>query len=136
MASNFITGRRYVRPSIEPETFRSSCRRSNCNTDTHARQNTFLKTIFCTISILSVSFLTSYCFFLPQKAQSKLIGLMVVLGIGILFIIIFPIVGCCFCCCRLFCKCCCNKPDTEDPNASCKRKVYGVLLVVFIALTL
>ncbi|XP_064602105.1 prominin-1-like isoform X2 [Liolophura sinensis] len=63
-------------------------------------------------------------------------GYIVCIGLGILFMVVFPIIGICFCCCR----CCgnCGGKRVQNPanNNTCKRMTYaGIfgLLVLFIS---
>ncbi|XP_062567573.1 prominin-1-A-like [Saccostrea cucullata] len=70
-----------------------------------------------------------------HTVRDNFLGFSISVVVGILFIVIFPIVGCCFCCCRLGCKACCAQPEEEDPNVSCKKALYGTILFVFIAFT-
>ncbi|KAL4231430.1 Prominin 1 [Mactra antiquata] len=60
-------------------------------------------------------------------------GYVVCVGLGVLFLLIFPIIACCFCCCR----CCCgncgakNQQSPEDANSKCKRCTF--ILIVGIS---
>lgn len=63
------------------------------------------------------------------------IGMVICVGIGVLFCLIMPIVGLCFCCCR----CCCGKcggemSQKDSPNNNCKRAVFGVILLMITLL--
>ncbi|XP_052100624.1 prominin-1-A-like [Mytilus californianus] len=59
-----------------------------------------------------------------QEVINASMGFGICFGIGLLFIIIFPICGCCFCCCR----CCGNcRPDLKQMNkANEKCKITGL----------
>ncbi|XP_071167702.1 prominin-1-A-like [Mytilus edulis] len=59
-----------------------------------------------------------------QEVINASMGFGICFGIGLLFIIIFPICGCCFCCCR----CCGNcRPDMKEMNkANVKCKTTGL----------
>lgn len=70
-----------------------------------------------------------------QMVRSNFLGFSISVVVGLLFIVIFPIVGCCFCCCRVACKACCAQPDEEDPSVSCKKAIYGTILFVIVAFT-
>lgn len=70
-----------------------------------------------------------------QMVRSNFLGFSISVVVGLLFIVIFPIVGCCFCCCRVGCKACCAQPDEEDPSVSCKKAIYGTILFVIVAFT-
>ncbi|XP_061183793.1 prominin-1-A-like [Saccostrea echinata] len=70
-----------------------------------------------------------------HMVRDNFLGFSISVVVGLLFIVIFPIVGCCFCCCRLGCKACCAQPEEEDPNVSCKKAIYGTILFVFVAFT-
>ncbi|XP_078312870.1 prominin-1-A-like [Crassostrea virginica] len=72
---------------------------------------------------------------LLETVRENFLGFSVSVVVGLLFIVIFPIVGCCFCCCRIGCKACCAQPEEEDPNVSCKKAVYGTVLFVLVAFT-
>ncbi|XP_041368326.1 prominin-1-A-like [Gigantopelta aegis] len=63
------------------------------------------------------------------------LGYGVCIVIGFLFIIIFPIVGLCFCCCRCCGNCGGKKLQKSDPSASCRRKVYGLLFLIITVMT-
>ncbi|XP_025095358.1 prominin-1-like isoform X2 [Pomacea canaliculata] len=58
------------------------------------------------------------------------LGYAVCLAIGILFILIFPIVGLCFCCCRCCGNCGGKRIQEVKPNAKCRRIGFGVALVI------
>ncbi|XP_067657150.1 prominin-1-like [Haliotis asinina] len=55
--------------------------------------------------------------------------------VGLLFIFIFPIIGCCFCCCRCCGNCGGKRIQKDDPSASCKRKIFGVILLLMVVMT-
>uniref|UniRef100_A0A8W8NHA5 Uncharacterized protein n=1 Tax=Magallana gigas TaxID=29159 RepID=A0A8W8NHA5_MAGGI len=77
-------------------------------------------------------FCTVFCFL---KVRSNFLGFSISVVVGLLFIVIFPIVGCCFGCCRVACKACCAQPAEEDPSVSCKKAIYGTILFVIVAFT-
>ncbi|XP_067672731.1 prominin-1-like isoform X2 [Haliotis asinina] len=59
-----------------------------------------------------------------------LVGFAVCLAVGILFCIIMPIVGCCFCCCRCCGKCGGRKKEKDPKRAKCKRVSYCTILLI------
>ncbi|XP_060065565.1 prominin-1-A-like [Ylistrum balloti] len=71
-----------------------------------------------------------------QSYASQFAGYVTCIVIGLLFIILFPLIGCCFCCCRC-CGCCGGKmmQRREDAESSCRRKVYVVCLFIVIIFT-
>lgn len=65
-----------------------------------------------------------------KKVVLYFIGYSVCVAIGIIFIVLIPIIGCCLCCCR-----CCNRCGGQhakyDPkNARYKRRFYITMLVI------
>ncbi|KAJ7370400.1 hypothetical protein OS493_032577 [Desmophyllum pertusum] len=62
------------------------------------------------------------------------LGMVIVVGIGLLFCLIMPIVGCCFCCCRCCGKCGGEMSQKDNPNNNCKRAVFGVILLIITLL--
>lgn len=78
--------------------------------------------------------LTPPFFYFASSFQVVLyfIGFAVCIAIGILFIIVMPIVGCCLCCCRTCCNNCGGKQHKHDPkNARYKRRCYTTFLIIF-----
>ncbi|XP_050396806.1 prominin-1 [Patella vulgata] len=71
----------------------------------------------------------------PQSVALHFIGFAICLVIGILFMIIFPIIGCCFCCFRCCGQCGGKMMQTQSPSTSCRRIVYSVILLVLIVFT-
>ena len=65
-----------------------------------------------------------------MRVVNYAIGFAVCFVIGILFIIVMPIVGCCFCLCRC-CGCCGGRMVQKHSDyMSCKRTVYAAVLFV------
>lgn len=64
------------------------------------------------------------------------LGMIIVVGIGVLFIILMPIVGLCFCCCRCCGKCGGDMSQKDSPNNNCKRAVFAVILLMITLLML
>ncbi|ESP03882.1 hypothetical protein LOTGIDRAFT_156479 [Lottia gigantea] len=65
-----------------------------------------------------------------QEVSSYFLGYTLCLAVGVLFAIIMPIVGCCFCCCRC-CGRCGGKRKLHDPKrAKCKRTSYCTVLLI------
>lgn len=62
------------------------------------------------------------------------IGIVICVGIGVLFCLIMPIVGLCFCCCRCCGKCGGEMSQKDSPNNNCKRAVFGVILLMITLL--
>ncbi|XP_064594649.1 prominin-1-A-like isoform X2 [Liolophura sinensis] len=76
----------------------------------------------------------------PQETWKPLaeyfVGFLVCGIFGLLFIVIFPIVGLVFCCCRC-CGRCGGKAGSHDPkSAKCKRVSCGIALIVINTLSL
>ncbi|XP_048584540.1 prominin-1-A isoform X1 [Nematostella vectensis] len=62
------------------------------------------------------------------------LGVVICAGIGVLFMLIMPIVGFCFCCCRC-CNNCGGEMSQKDlPGNACKRSVFGVILSIITLL--
>eukprot|EP00058_Branchiostoma_floridae_P018303 XP_002603792.1 hypothetical protein BRAFLDRAFT_124670 [Branchiostoma floridae] len=66
----------------------------------------------------------------PTKIVLYSLGWAICAVIGILFIIIMPIVGLCFCCCRCCGNCGGKMQQTVRDNMVCKRRVFEVFLFV------
>lgn len=62
------------------------------------------------------------------------LGLSICAAIGVLFIVIMPIVGWCFCCCRCCGRCGGDMSQKEKENNNCKRSVFGVILLMITLL--
>ncbi|XP_020624501.1 prominin-1-A-like isoform X3 [Orbicella faveolata] len=62
------------------------------------------------------------------------LGMIITIGIGVLFCLLMPIVGFCFCCCRLCGKCGGEMSQKDNPNNNCKRAVFGVILLMITLL--
>ena len=63
-------------------------------------------------------------------------GMIICVGIGLLFCLLMPIVGFCFCCCRCCGNCGGEMSQKEKSNDGCKRAVFGVILTVITLLML
>ncbi|XP_077992045.1 prominin-1-A-like [Glandiceps talaboti] len=61
------------------------------------------------------------------------IGFLVCAAIGILFIVFMPIVGLCFCCCRLCGRCGGEMMQERDKFSDCKRTAFGITLFLIVA---
>ncbi|GFR99686.1 prominin-1, partial [Elysia marginata] len=59
-----------------------------------------------------------------------LIGYAVCAGLGLLFIVVMPLTGLIFCCCRLCGKCGAKHKDYESHRAACKRGSYCTVLLI------
>ncbi|KAL5021210.1 hypothetical protein ScPMuIL_000365 [Solemya velum] len=67
---------------------------------------------------------------------TPIIGYGICIVVGILFILIFPLVGCCFCCCRCCGNCGGKRVQDEDDAANdCKRNTYSIILFILISFT-
>ncbi|XP_066277463.1 prominin-1-A-like isoform X2 [Branchiostoma lanceolatum] len=66
----------------------------------------------------------------PTKIVLYSLGWAICAAIGILFIVIMPIVGLCFCCCRCCGNCGGKMQQTVRDNMVCKRRVFEVFLFV------
>lgn len=64
------------------------------------------------------------------------VGLLVCCAFGILFCILMPIVGFCFCCCRCCGKCGGDMMQMDDPGNACKRAVFAIILLIITLLML
>lgn len=64
------------------------------------------------------------------------LGMTICVGLGFLFIIIMPIVGLCFCCCRCCGNCGGDMSQADKPNNNCKRAVFGAILTVITLMML
>ena len=74
-------------------------------------------------------------FFLWQLLLYEL-GFLVCMAIGLLFIILVPLVGCCFCCCRCCGNCGGRMYQKQGRRMGCRRQVLwaSVLLVSAVLL--
>ncbi|XP_078667811.1 prominin-1-A-like isoform X3 [Branchiostoma floridae x Branchiostoma belcheri] len=66
----------------------------------------------------------------PTKVVLYSLGWAICAAIGILFIVIMPIVGLCFCCCRCCGNCGGKMQQTVRDSMVCKRRVFEVFLFV------
>ncbi|PAA86866.1 hypothetical protein BOX15_Mlig011623g1 [Macrostomum lignano] len=69
---------------------------------------------------------------LTRQWMNSYLGYSILICIGAFLIIFVPLAGCCVCCCR----CCCNKCGgrlnyMESKGSSCRRGLYGLLLLMF-----
>ncbi|XP_041369992.1 prominin-1-A-like isoform X2 [Gigantopelta aegis] len=68
-----------------------------------------------------------------QNLVKSSVGFAVCLAIGLLFFIIFPLVGLCFCCCRCCGNCGGKMLQREHPKATCRKRAFmGILLVLIV----
>ncbi|XP_076447520.1 prominin-1-A-like [Babylonia areolata] len=65
-----------------------------------------------------------------QDLAKQFVGYALCIVIGLLFIIIFPIVGCCFCCCRCCGNCGGKRIQHQGPNDQCKRVAFAISLSI------
>ncbi|XP_041369738.1 prominin-1-A-like [Gigantopelta aegis] len=68
-----------------------------------------------------------------QNLLKSFLGFAVCLVIGLLFFIIFPLVGLCFCCCRCCGNCGGEMLQREHPKATCRKRAFMCILLVLIA---
>ncbi|KAI8512588.1 glomerular parietal epithelial cell differentiation, partial [Branchiostoma belcheri] len=66
----------------------------------------------------------------PTKVVLYSLGWAICAAIGILFIVIMPIVGLCFCCCRCCGNCGGKMQQTVRDTMVCKRRVFEVFLFI------
>lgn len=64
------------------------------------------------------------------------LGMVICVGFGMLFCLLMPIVGFCFCCCRCCGKCGGEMTQKDEPNNACKRAVFAVVLMLITLLML
>ncbi|XP_052770523.1 prominin-1-A-like [Mya arenaria] len=64
----------------------------------------------------------------PTGVIKKFAGYAIAIVIGLLFVLIMPIVGCCFCCCRMCGNCGGKREQEADDNMHCKRRVFSAIL--------
>lgn len=89
-----------------------------------------------TIRVCIVWYMTEILGWFSFQLAEYFVGFLVCGIIGLLFIIIFPIVGLVFCCCRC-CGRCGGKAGSHDPkSAKCKRVSCGIALIVINTLSL
>lgn len=74
-------------------------------------------------------------FFLPQLLIYEM-GFLVCTAIGLLFIILVPLVGCCFCCCRCCGNCGGRMYQKQDRRTGCRRQALWVSVLLVSALLL
>lgn len=69
-------------------------------------------------------------FFLSQLLLYEL-GFLICMAIGVLFIILVPLVGCCFCCCRCCGNCGGRMYQKQGRRMRCRRRaLYASVLLV------
>ncbi|KAM6347447.1 LOW QUALITY PROTEIN: prominin-1-A-like [Alca torda] len=73
-------------------------------------------------------------FFLPQLLLYA--GFLVCMAIGLLFIILVPLVGCCFCCCRCCGNCGGRMYQKQGRHMGCRRRALWVSVLLVSALLL
>ncbi|XP_064630172.1 prominin-1-A-like isoform X3 [Lineus longissimus] len=66
----------------------------------------------------------------PMTVVTYAMGFAICFAIGILFVIIMPIVGCCFCCCRICGNCGGKKIQRSSDVNNCHRIAFTVLVFV------
>lgn len=74
-------------------------------------------------------------FFLSQLLLYEL-GFLVCMAIGLLFIILVPLVGCCFCCCRCCGNCGGRMYQKQGRHTGCRRRALWVSVLLVSALLL
>lgn len=68
--------------------------------------------------------------FLSQLLRYEL-GFLVCAAVGLLFIVLVPLVGCCFCCCRCCGRCGGRMYQKQGRRTGCRRRaLYGSVLLV------
>ena len=63
-------------------------------------------------------------------------GYVAALAVGILFVVIFPFVGCCLCCCRMCGNCGGKRKQKVTTNMHCKRRIFASVLFAISIFTL
>ena len=68
-----------------------------------------------------------------KEIGTFLIGFAICLVVGLLFILFYPLIGCCFCCCRM-CGNCGGKRVHKEPSGSkcCCMVITLDIMVVFV----
>lgn len=74
-------------------------------------------------------------FFLFQLLLYEL-GFLVCMAIGLLFIVLVPLVGCCFCCCRCCGNCGGHMYQKQGQQMGCRRRVLWASVLLVSALLL
>ncbi|XP_064625802.1 prominin-1-A-like isoform X6 [Lineus longissimus] len=65
-----------------------------------------------------------------SKYVMHYLGFLICFALGIIFIIVMPIVGLCFCCCRLCGRCGARPNPMDSKHAKCKRVTFGTFLFI------
>ncbi|XP_053407157.1 prominin-1-like [Mercenaria mercenaria] len=73
---------------------------------------------------------------LAQKLLNQFKGYVAAIAVGVLFIVTVPIVGACFCCCRLCGNCGGKRFQEPTDGIHCKRRVFACILFVTTVFTL
>ncbi|KAM8806121.1 prominin-1-A-like [Eudromia elegans] len=71
-----------------------------------------------------------------QELLSYEVGFLVCAAIGLLFIVLMPLVGCCFCCCRCCGKCGGRMYQKQDRRSGCRRRALYTAVLLLSALLL
>ncbi|XP_051475752.1 prominin-1-A-like [Apus apus] len=71
-----------------------------------------------------------------QKLLHYELGFLVCIAIGVLFIILVPLVGCCFCCCRCCGNCGGRMYQKQSRRMSCRRRTLWASVLLVSALLL
>ncbi|KAK3589885.1 hypothetical protein CHS0354_015911 [Potamilus streckersoni] len=71
-----------------------------------------------------------------SQVQKNFLGFVVAIFVGVLFFVLFPIVGCCFCCCRCYGKCGSKSNHEFAGKASCHRLILSSALLIFATFSL
>lgn len=72
----------------------------------------------------------------PTKILGMFKGYVAAIAVGILFIVIMPIVGTCFCCCRLCGNCGGNRHQKPSDSIHCTRRVFASIVFGLTVFTL
>lgn len=73
---------------------------------------------------------------LAQKLLNEFKGYVAAIVVGILFIVTVPLVGVCFCCCRLCGNCGGKRYQETSDGIHCRRRVFACILFVTTVFTL
>jgi len=71
-----------------------------------------------------------------QELALYKIGFLICVAVGIAFIVLMPIIGFCFCCCRSCGRCGSKSDPMDDKNDNCKRATCSILLFIFTVFVL
>jgi len=62
------------------------------------------------------------------------VGILVCIALGLVFVIITPVVACCFCCCRLCGRCGGKLFQKPNPHACCRVVAFSIIVAILAVL--